>query len=187
MADDDALHNRGRSLENAFFSSLDQKLLDGLREKMNLESSIAQFREATGIQDMQVLEALHQLGVSPASLAAMRVFPMIAVAWADGKADASEIAAIESIAQRYVQRDSAAAQLLAQWLKKEPTSEMFTAWETYAAAMFGSLPPTEAASLKQTLVGEINEVATASGGLLGWGAVSATEHNVISRIKAALE
>ncbi len=187
MSDADAIHNRGRSLENAFFSSLDQKLLDGLRDQLNVETAIAQFREATGIQDAKVLQALYDLGVSPASLAALRVFPLIAVAWADDKTTAAERTTVHMIADRYIQPDSAAATLLKQWLDHQPTEAMFEAWEIYANAMFESLPASESASLKKTLVEEINEVATASGGIMGWGAVSRTEESAIMRIKAALE
>ncbi len=187
MSNADALQNRCRSLENAFFSDLAQKLLAGLKEKLDLEAALVQFRDATGIEDKKVLEALYRLGVSPAALAALRAFPLIAVAWADGETTADEIATVRSIASRHFKRDSAAGELIEQWLIHHPTPEMLDAWETCLATMFHSLPESEAAALKQTLLEEINEVATASGGLLGWGAVSQSEKRTMQRIKAALE
>jgi hypothetical protein len=187
MTDADALHNRGRSLENAFFSNLDQQLLDGLREKLDLETTVTQFRQATGIQDAKVLEGLYHLGVTPASLAALRVFPMIAVAWADGEVDANEVVTIQAIAGKYIQEDSAAAKLLQSWLKKQPSGDMLATWKAYAASMFSSLGGDESSALKKVLIEEINEVATASGGILGWGSVSRSEQNVLEQIHSLLQ
>ena len=187
MSNTDALQNRVRSLENAFFSEQDQKLLSGLKEKLDHETAIAKFRESTGIQDASVLEALFQLGVSPAALAALRAYPLIAVAWADGSTTADEIATVRTIAYQNFQRDSAAGELVERWLATPPAPGMLEAWESCLSTMFRSMPANEANALKAKLVEEINEVATASGGLLGWGSISQSEKRTMQRIQAALE
>lgn len=186
MSNSDAIQSRCRSLENAFFSDLDQKLLSGLKEKLDLQAAIQQFRDATGIQDTKVLEALYALGITPGALAALRAFPLIAVAWADGKTSAEEVTTVRLIAERHFQRGSAAYELLEKWLSNPPTSEMLDSWETCLATMFHAMPASEAGALKTKLLEEINEVAGASGGLLGWGAVSKSEKNTMKRIQAAL-
>lgn len=187
MSNTDALQNRVRSLENAFFSEQDQKLLAGLKEKLDHDAAISQFREATGIKDASVLEALYQLGVSPAALAALRAFPLIAVAWADGSTTADEIAVVRTIAERHFRRDSAAGELVERWLATPPAPGMLDAWESCLSTMLSAMPASEVATLKTKLVEEINEVATASGGLLGWGSISQSEKRTMQRIKAALE
>jgi predicted phosphoadenosine phosphosulfate sulfurtransferase len=63
---------------------------------------------------------------------------------------------------------------------------LFDAWESYAKALVASLPTPEAENLKNSIVNEINAVATTSGGLLGWAAISTGEHKVMNRIVAAL-
>jgi uncharacterized tellurite resistance protein B-like protein len=186
MSDADSLQNRGRSLENAFFSNLDEELLSKLRENLSVDNAVAEFQAATGIKDPKVVAALHKLGISPSTMSAMRVLPLIAVAWADGAADANEIAAVNTIAGRHFQHDSAAAGLLKNWLANRPTDAMLDAWEAYAATIFASLSESESQSLKATLIEEVNEVATASGGLLGFGAVSPSEKNLLMRIKHVL-
>jgi hypothetical protein len=186
MSNTDALQNRVRSLENAFFSEQDQKLLAGIKEKLDLDAAIAQFREATGIQNAPVLEALFHLGVTPSALAALRAFPLIAVAWADGSTTTDEVEAVRTISQRYFPRDSAAGELVERWLATPPAPGMLEAWENCLSTMFQSMPAAEAATLKTQLVEEINEVASASGGLLGWGAISQSEKRTMHRIKAAL-
>lgn len=187
MSNADALQKRCRSLENAFFSDLDQKLLTGLKEKLDMEAALVEFRNATGIQDTKVLESLYSLGVTPAALAAMRAFPLIAVAWADGETSPEEIATVRMIADRHFKRESAAGELIDRWLAQRPTPEMLDAWEICMATMIQAMPASEAESIKQALIEEINEVATASGGLLGWGAISHSEKQTMQRIKAALE
>lgn len=186
MSNSDALQNRVRSLENAFFSEQDQKLLEGLKQKLDREASISQFKEATGIQDLAVLEALFNLGISPATLAALRAYPLIAVAWADGDTSAEEIATVRTIAERHFKRDSAAGELVERWLVAPPAPGMLEAWENCLSTMFHAMPASEATALKAKLIEEINEVASASGGLLGWGAVSKSEMQTMQRIKAAL-
>ncbi len=187
MSNSDALQNRVRSLENAFFSEQDLKLLEGLKQKLDKEATISKFQESTGIQDPAVLEALFNLGVSPAAVAALRAFPLIAVAWADGSTSADEIATVRTIASRYFKPDSAAGELVERWLATHPAPGMLEAWENCISTMFHAMPASEAKALKAKLIEELNEVASASGGLLGWGAVSQSEKQTMQRIKAALE
>ena len=51
MSDAEAFHNRCRSLENAFFSDLDQKLIRELQEKLTVEEAVSKLRAESGIQD----------------------------------------------------------------------------------------------------------------------------------------
>lgn len=186
MSNIDALQNRVRSLENAFFTEQDLQLLAGLKEKLDREAAVAAFRESTGIQNTAVLDALINLGVSPAAVAALRAYPLIAVAWADGSTTADEIATVRTIAARHFKPDSAAGELVDRWLATPPAAGMLETWESCLTAMFHEMPASEATALKTKLIEEINEVATASGGMLGWGAISQSEKQTMQRIKAAL-
>ena len=64
MSNADAFQKRCQSLENAFFTDLDQRLLQGLQEKLSEEQSIQKLGEASGIQDQQALAAMHRMGVT---------------------------------------------------------------------------------------------------------------------------
>jgi hypothetical protein len=48
------------------------------------------------------------------------------------------------------------------------------------------MPEQEAVALKDSLVSEINSVASASGGILGWGSISKGENSVMNQITNAL-
>lgn len=183
----DTLHNRGNALENQFFSKLDSQLLDELKAKQELVKSVDAVSKMTGISDRGALEAILRFGIEPQTLAALRVFPLVAVAWADGTMEEGERATVKTLAGSHLQiGDGAVSKLLDNWLSQQPTPDMFAAWEGYAAALVAAMSADEAAALKSALINEIRVVAEASGGLLGWGAVSKGESSVMSRIEAAL-
>ncbi|MFN6401779.1 MAG: TerB family tellurite resistance protein [Planctomycetota bacterium] len=186
MADSDAFKNRCRSLENAFFSDLDQKLIREMQDKLSAEEAIATLRSESGIKDDAALQALHALGVTPQALSAFRVFPLIAVAWADGSADQQEVTAVRMIAERHLSKNSEAAKLLDHWLKERPSAEMLSTWESCAHAVFSALEDKQSGSLRTQLVEEVSEVARASGGVLGFGATTKSESDMITKIKRAL-
>jgi hypothetical protein len=187
MTNSDSLHERGSALENQFFAELDAKLLAELKVKQDRENMRSEFARITGLNDPQILDAIYKLGVTPQSFAALRVFPLVAVAWADGILQASEVSTLKVLAATHFDLNhSPAGQVLAKWLESAPKPELFTAWETYAKALVSALPAADAESLKSTLIKEIQTIASASGGLLGWAAISAGEHTALNRIEAAL-
>lgn len=187
MSNGDSLRERGTALENQFFSSLDAKLLEELKAEVEAELAVNHLARISGIQDQTVLSALTKLGVSPATFAALRVFPLVAVAWGDGRIEKSERDLIgESVSKNAIDPGSPAMQLLESWLAKKPSAELVAVWESYARSLVASLDQEEADLLKSTLVDEIQQVASASGGLLGWASISKGEHEVMNRIVAAL-
>jgi uncharacterized tellurite resistance protein B-like protein len=187
MSNGDSLKQRGTALENQFFADLDAKLLEELKAKVGAEQTSTEISRISGIKEPKVLEGISKLGVTAQSLAAMRVFPMVAVAWADGTVDESESSTIHSLAaNHFLKGTSPASDLLKSWLETKPSSDLLAAWESYAKALVESLSAEEAEALRETIVSEIKTVASASGGLLGWASVSQGEHAVMNRIIAAL-
>jgi uncharacterized tellurite resistance protein B-like protein len=187
MSNTDSLHDRGAALENQFFANLDAKLLEELKIRQDHDNQIAEFARITGIQDTSILDGLLRLGVTSQSFAALRVFPLVAVAWADGTIEESERLTVNSIAStHFLLKQCPAGKLLDAWLSTKPSSDMFDSWEKYASVLASALPAHDADELKNAIVKEIHTVATASGGLLGWSAVSSGESKVLKRIEAAL-
>ncbi len=85
-----------------------------------------------------------------------------------------------------IEAGSASSQLLQAWLAKNPGSELFQAWENFASKLVQTISESEAAAVKNNLLKEVKQVAQASGGLLGWAAISSGESKVMQRIEAAL-
>ncbi|MFN7842342.1 MAG: hypothetical protein ACK5N9_11540, partial [Pirellula sp.] len=82
--------------------------------------------------------------------------------------------------------DCPSYKLLRSWLEKKPTEDVTAAWLTYAKGLVEALSPEDAASLKESLVEEVKEVASSSGGVLGWGSISKGEHVTMNQIVSAL-
>jgi len=187
MSKADSLRDRGNALEDKFFAELDSQLLEELKAKQDRENTLAEFSRVTCIKDESVLNSVIKLGISSQSIAALRVFPLVAVAWADGIVEESEREKIMDLASRHLGKaDCPSYKLLRSWLEKKPTQEIMTAWLTYAGGLVEALSPSDANSLKESLVQEVKEVASASGGLLGWGSISKGEHETMNKIIAAL-
>jgi len=186
MSNQDSLHDRGSALENQFFAKLDAKLLAELKSQQEQDNAVAEFSRISGIKDTKILEAVHKLGVTPQTFSAMRVFPLVAVAWGDGVLEDAERSTINTLASTHFPKQCPAGQMLEKWLATKPSPEMFDAWESYAKALVAALPAQNAEDLKKALVHEIQTVATSSGGLLGWAAISQGEHKVMKRIESAL-
>lgn len=186
MSNMDSLHDRGSALENQFFADLDAKLLAELNMRQEHDNAIVEFSRISGITDTKILEAVHNLGVTPQTFSALRVFPLVAVAWGDGTLEEAERTTINALAWTHFPKKCPSGQLLEKWLATKPSSEMFDAWEAYARALVAALSAHDADELKKALVKEIHTIATSSGGLLGWAAVSHGEHKVMQRVEAAL-
>ncbi len=187
MSDEGTISKRGQALENQFFASVDEKLVAALKAEIEKAETTKELAKLSGVGDEKVLEALAEAGVSPSTFPALRLFPLVAVAWADGVLSDSEKETIRMSAQAQgIEKTSASGQVLSSWLSKEPTSSLFDAWEGFAKSLVKSLSPEQADSLRTAIVSDIKQVAEASGGLLGWASISKGEHAVMNRVENAL-
>lgn len=185
----DSLHERGQAMEAVFFAQQDHKLLEKLREEMAAEQSRDALQSASGISDDTVLDALINSGITPESLTSVALIPLIAVAWADNRLEASEKAAILKAADvAGLQVGSASYQTIDSWLSKKPDSDLLDAWKAYIGSLKLTLEPVAFSQLKTSIVGRAESVAEAAGGFLGLvNTVSDSERKVINQLKAAFE
>ena len=183
----DSLSERGQSLEEAFFRNMDRKLIEELRSKKAREQQIDELAAASGIEHREVVGALLDAGVHSEVLVAVGMAPLIEVAWADHSMDAGERDAILRAARESgVTEGSAAAELLSAWLEQRPGAELFEAWKSYAGALVAELGESDAAAVREDIMGRAQVVAEAAGGFLGLGAVSKDEQRMLDELAAAL-
>lgn len=173
------------NLEEQFFKSLDNQLLDQLREREELEHTAESIMSVTGITDKQVAARMASLKIAPGTLAAFCLVPLVAVAWASDDVDADERYVIDQAAKS-AGLDDTCLKMLSGWLNARPGSELLEAWCAYTKALVASLNEGERVSLREHIIGQATAVAKASGGVLGIGAVSASEKATIEKIQAAL-
>jgi hypothetical protein len=180
------LEERRRGLEEAFFAKHNRELLQRLREKAASETAIEDLKAASGVDDEALLGELVELGISSETLAALGLVPLVQVAWADGRMDAAESAAIlEGAAAVGAEPGSPSYALLEGWLAEEPGSEMLSAWSQYVAGLGAVCSKGSMDALKAVTLRRAERVAEAAGGVLGVHRVSGSEREVLSQIAEA--
>lgn len=186
MSDHSALEERGKALENQFYEKQDKEKLAAMKDKLEDQASKDDLRKASGMTDDAVLDKLVHLGMKANTIAALSLVPLIEVAWADGEIQDNERTAILQGAHgKGLEQGSDGYELLQSWLKKKPDSELLDAWEAYIKALASQLNDEQNRLLKNQIVGFAKMVASAAGGFLGIGRVSASEEKVLHRIEAA--
>ena len=173
-----------RSLEDAFFTKENARLLAQLREKEQREA----LREMVYVEDDAFLDRLIELGINPETVLALRLVPLTTVAWADGKLDDSERDAIMKAAEeKGISPGTAGHQLLETWLSRRPDQELFESWKRYVGGIWETFTDEERSQMRKTTLDLALAVAEAAGGFLGLTSkVSASERAVIKEMKSVL-
>ncbi len=178
----DALKERGKSLEEAFFKQEESKQLEGHRKKLQIK----ELAEASGLDNGEALAPLVELGVTPDTMAAIALVPLIHVAWADGNMDDSEREAILSAAdEKGLTTDSPAHKLLDSWLDQKPGKDLFVAWKDYIGALRDVVDDKVLLDLKDSINAFARDVAKSAGGFLGIKSVSGAEETALADVNAA--
>jgi hypothetical protein len=176
-----------KTLIDSIFFDQDQKLLENFRNRMEKIDRRAQLIQVSGIHDEAVLDRLIELNISPETLAAMSVVPLVSVAWADGDIHAKEREVIISAAKNAgIQPQEGRYPLLEHWLNKHPGPEMVEAWKHYIEGLCKQLSPQEIEELKHDLLDLARKVAQAAGGFLGLGnKISSAEQKTLDDLAEA--
>lgn len=186
---DEILGDRRRALEEEFFKRENAKLRAELDAKKAREAGKGALRESSGIQDEAVLDALVAADIDLQTLAALSLVPLVEVAWADGKIEAKERAAILRAAEGVgIAAGTAAHELLEFWLAEPPPDALLFAWENYVRALVEGMDPARRTALKNDVLGRARGVADAAGGFLGLTSrISDDEQDMLDRLEQAFE
>jgi hypothetical protein len=182
----EVLGDRGRALEDEFFRKEDQRLIARLRELQDKTASREALAKASGIKNEAVLDKLLELGIRPETVAALALVPLAEVAWADGSIDARERQTVLERAEKSgIAAGSTDYALLQSWLERRPEAKLLTAWIQMVRGLREHLPPDQVESLRTGLLERARAIASASGGVLGVGKVSAAEADMIQQLESA--
>ena len=184
---DDVFRQRERAMEEEFFSRQNRALLERLRQKREHAEQRAALAEACGVSDPVLLDELMDFGITEATLTALSVVPLVAVAWADGRIEPGERRAITRAAgDFYAAEDTAAWKLLEHWLAEQPDPALFDTWAEYMKDLSPRLTPELREQLREKTVSRARDVAEASGGFLGTEPrVSKKEKTILHFVEAA--
>ena len=183
----DFLEDRKQALEESFFAKENAKLLDKLQAEKSKKAAKESLSEISGISSDEVLEKLCELGIESDTWAAVSIAPLVEVAWADGKIEASEREAVLSAAAANgITSGTPSYLLLESWLKQRPDGRLLEVWGAFIVRLCSELGDHERDSLKNQLVGRARTIAESAGGFLGLGnKVSAEEGVVLSELSKA--
>ncbi|HTF88669.1 MAG TPA: hypothetical protein VK843_09685 [Planctomycetota bacterium] len=182
--EDHVLGGRGRTLEEEFFRKEEAKLLERLRAQKQKLVTREGLQQATGISDSAAIDRLLAMGISPQTLTALALVPLVQVAWASGGVEIAERKLILEAAKD-AGLDSAGQELLASWLAHAPDRALLDAWRGYVSTMCKEVAPQQRETMKTELLGRARKVAGASGGMLALGSVSKEEQKVLKELESA--
>ena len=188
MADEKFLGDRRTALEEEFFRKHNAKLLERLRADTTRAEARALMAAASGVGNEAVLDLLLDHGMTPATVAAIALAPLVAVAWADRKLEEKERRAVlDEAATAGVSPGSPGYELLDGWLREPPPPTLLTAWGEYARELRAALSEEERREFRDTLLRRARAVANAAGRFGGLGSkMSDAEKATLQIIESAL-
>ena len=188
MPDRDAFADRGRSLEEDYFKKRDRELIEKIRQAAAAEEIRKDLGHKTGLDDPELLQELHDLGFTPDTVGLLPLVPVIQMAWAEGGITKAERELILRLARsRGVEVGSAADHQLTDWMTNRAAEAVFARAGRLIRAMFDSGSPQTADLNANDLVQYCEDIASASGGILGIGRISPEERALLSSIAADLK
>ena len=183
----DAFDDRRKALEDQFFKQQNDAALQKMKDQQARAATKDEIQRLTGIANPVVLDALSNLKLGGAAVMVMSMFPLVEIAWADGKVDDKERRIVLQQAENVgIGQGSEAALLLAQWLDEKPELSWQTLWADYVKALCAKMKPDDKALLKATVLGRARVVAEASGGFMGLAfRMSEAEKKVLEKLELA--
>jgi hypothetical protein len=190
MSDHDAFAERGRALEEEYFRKKDRELVEKMRRAAEAEQARGEMGRQTGLQDPALIAELQELGFTPETVVLLPLMPVLELAWAEGGITAAERQLLVSLARsRGIAEGSSADKQLIEWMASKPTPAVFERASRLISAVLSSGAGVTAGLTADQLVAYCEQIAAASGGLLGLriGSVSGEEKALLTRIASDLK
>ncbi len=183
---DSILEKRGTSLEEQFFAKQDAELKRKFREERQHLVDKEALASITQIEDDELLESLLAIGMTAESLAALALYPMVAVAWSDHEiVDRERTAILKAAHESGISEGGEAYQVLESWLDEPPGDDVAEAWRGYIEALKPILPEAMMERLETAVMGRARDAAQAAGGFLGLMSISAAEEAKLEELGRA--
>jgi hypothetical protein len=188
MTENDGITGDVRSREEEYFRRKDRELVEKLRQAGEASAARRALEASSGIHDPEMLQELEALGFTPDTVSLLPMVPIVQVAWAEAGVSDDERALIVQFArERGVADGSVADQQLQLWLTERPSEDVFSRATRLIRAMLDH-PEGQAQPLTiEDLVHRCEEIAAASGGILGFHRISGEERALLGRIQSALK
>ncbi len=177
---------QGRTIEDLFFYEKDQNLIQARRKLEEMKETKENLAKVSGIQNDAVLDKLLALEIRPETLTTLFMIPLVEIAWADGELhDKERDEVFRYVEKAGLRNKNIPPKIQGTWQKRRPGPELMDAWVDYIKALCSRLSDAERLALKQEVLADARAVASAAGGFLGFGKLSAEEQRVLDQMEAA--
>jgi hypothetical protein len=188
MAEKDGITSDMRSREDDYFRRKDRELVELMRKAAADQQARQELEARSGIHDSAMLQELEALGFTPETVSLLPLVPIVQVAWAEGGISEDERRLIIQFArQRGIAPGSEPDQKLAEWLKTQPSEVVFSRATRLIRAMLDDQSSGQQELKIDDLIRRCEEIAAASGGVLGFRKISADERALLGQIESALK
>jgi len=188
VADNELFGDRRRSREEEYFRRQEKELIEKLQQRGREEATRRRMAERTGVADEEMLRDLQALGYTPETVMLLHLVPLLQMAWAEGSvSDRERDLIVEAARARGIDKDSPADQQLSAWLASRPSDELFEKTLRAIGAILQARPSEEREANQLDLLSRLTAIASASGGILGFGKVSPQEQQVLARVSEEME
>ena len=188
MTDRDAFAERGRSLEEEYFHRKERELIEKMRVRAATDEQRQRLAQHAGVADEEVLRDLQELGYTPETVMLLHLVPLIQTAWAEGGVSQKERELIVRAARsRGIDAGSPADQQLDIWLTKRPSEELFEKTLRAIRTILEAQSPEARTASEKDLLSLATAIAAASGGIVGFRAVSEEERQILTHISDELK
>ncbi len=188
MTEHEFLDDRRRGLEDDYFRKKDRELIEKMRRAAADERTRNEMSAKTGLTDPALVAELQELGFTPETLSVLPLVPIVQVAWAEGGITSAERNLLVKLArERGIVEGSTADRLLHDWMARQPSPEVFARATRLVRAMLDAGTPDTTALSADDLIKYSENIAAASGGILGIGKISPEERDTLAQIAQALK
>jgi hypothetical protein len=188
VTDKDAFAERGHSLEEEYFRRKEKEVIEKMRRNAEADAQRRRLGEQAGVADADVLRDLQELGYTSDTVRLLHLVPLIQTAWAERGITIKERELILRAARsRGIEAGSSADEQLIRWLTQRPSEEFFEKTLRIIGTILQSRPPEEREAGERDLLSLCTAIASASGGIVGFGAVSEEERRILAHISEELE
>lgn len=185
MSDD--FQDRSRRLEDDYFRRKDLELIEKIREAAAAKAAHTALGEAAGVSDPALIDQLKELGFTPDTVGLFPFLPLIQVAWVDGTVTPQERDALLRLAEaRGIGSGTPAYERLTEWITHKPTEAQFARAQRLIGALLATGATAVSGLTAEELIRHSESIATASGGVFGFGSMSHEEKRLLSELATAL-
>ncbi len=188
MAEHEKIGERARAMEEEYFRKRDRELMAKLRKARADEEAKRAMGASTGPDDPALLQALLDLGFTPDTVGLLPLVPVVQMAWAEGGVTKHEYDLVLKVAAaRGIAEGTPAYLQLIEWLGTRPSPEVFAGASRLIRAMLDAGAGQVGDLTADDLVAYCEQIAGASGGVLGLGRVSTEERTLLTQLASDLK